>query len=146
LWWSLPVPLPWLGALVATSGVLGVACSVLVYATTHRASWRTSTVARQFALTTVVCGLATVLWASAVTATPMPVAQERGVLITLAALVLAGLVASRSPVRRKAVLFVGGVVLPFLLSLNGAGPIALSVVVAVVVSVELLDRSSFFTA
>ena len=47
-----------LGALVATTGVVGIACSVLLYARTRRRWWRTSATATRFGLTTAACGLA----------------------------------------------------------------------------------------
>jgi Fe-S-cluster-containing dehydrogenase component/DMSO reductase anchor subunit len=55
-----------LGVAVAATGLLGVACSVLIYSRTRRASWTVPVVAAKFALTTAVCGVATVLWMSAV--------------------------------------------------------------------------------
>ena len=57
-----------LGTAVSAAGIAGVVCSVLIYTTTHRASWRPATVSATFALTAVVCGAATLTWASAVAA------------------------------------------------------------------------------
>jgi formate dehydrogenase iron-sulfur subunit len=55
-----------LGVSVAATGVIGVACSVLIYTRTRRASWTVPAVAAKFALTAAVCGAATVLWMSSV--------------------------------------------------------------------------------
>src|SRR5207248_3383909 len=60
-----------LGGVVAASGLAGVFCSVMVYATTHRSSWRAGVVGWKFGLTTAVCGLATVAWASEVSSRPL---------------------------------------------------------------------------
>src|SRR5260221_395129 len=51
-----------LGIMVAACGVVGLACSVMIYATTHRSSWRAATVWWKFALTAAGCGLGTVVW------------------------------------------------------------------------------------
>jgi DMSO reductase anchor subunit len=59
---SMPVTV--LGGLVAAAGIAGVACSVKVYVVTRRAAWRATISGPKFALTTAVCGLATVYWAS----------------------------------------------------------------------------------
>jgi formate dehydrogenase iron-sulfur subunit len=62
---SLPLPLttlrPLLGTAGAVGGVLGVFCSVMVYAATKRAHWRGSLTGLKFGLTSVVLGAATVL-------------------------------------------------------------------------------------
>ena len=62
---SLPLPLttlrPLLGAAGAAGGLLGVFCSVMVYAATKRAHWRGSLTGLKFGLTSVVLGAATVL-------------------------------------------------------------------------------------
>jgi Fe-S-cluster-containing dehydrogenase component/DMSO reductase anchor subunit len=90
-----PVP-DALGAAVALLGITGIACSVLIYTTTHRSSWRPLCVATKFAGSAAICGLATVLWASNVSAllrgAPLvfdPTGTGQHVLL----LVLAGLVA-----------------------------------------------------
>ena len=49
------------GWAAAAFGVIGIACSVLIYTTTHRASWRPSVVTAKFALTTFVGGAAVAL-------------------------------------------------------------------------------------
>ncbi len=51
-----------LGGLVASSGVGGVLCSVMVYVVTGRTWWRGATVAPKFLLTGVICGLSAVLF------------------------------------------------------------------------------------
>ena len=48
-----------LGGVVAAAGVAGVACSVMVYAVTHRRWWSGPRTAIKFTLTSLVCGLAT---------------------------------------------------------------------------------------
>jgi formate dehydrogenase iron-sulfur subunit len=59
-------PLAGLEALVAVAGVVGVACSVMVYAATRRTWWRGFTAGWKFGLTAVVCGLGTFLAVSLV--------------------------------------------------------------------------------
>ena len=155
-----------LGITVAVWGVVGLASSVMIYATTHRRSWRASTVAWKFALTAAVCGLATVLSASALSSRPIgPPA-----LVTLATLMVTKLVAEAAVSRRQTALlfsyelwrttmgrltagFVGGVFLPLLLAgttfedgrttLLGAAGMTVALILLVVG--ELLERSLFFT-
>ncbi len=55
-----------LGLSVAATGVVGVACSVLIYTRTRRASWTVPAVAAKFGITAAACGVATVLWMSSV--------------------------------------------------------------------------------
>jgi Fe-S-cluster-containing dehydrogenase component/DMSO reductase anchor subunit len=57
-----------LGLLVAGSGAVGVACSVMVYGVTGRAWWSARRTGVRFVLTAVVCGLATSLAVALVTA------------------------------------------------------------------------------
>ena len=143
-----------LGGLVAATGLAGLACSVMIYATTHRSSWRAEVVAWKFALTAAACGLATVAWAAQVSSRPLgPPAM-----LTLAALMivkLAGdaalLVPQRalalSPELRRLTVgrfmagFVGGVVVPLVL----AGVAGSTVALVGIVLGELLERSLFFT-
>jgi DMSO reductase anchor subunit len=154
-----------LGAAVAASGLAGVACSVLIYTTTHRVTWRPATVTSKFALTAAVCGLATVLWASLVSAVVgerPQVAVGRSLPLLLAALMALKLAAEagwmRRPhhrlrattMRRFATGLTGGVVLPLVLAGIGRQPTWLAVAVATfalagVVVGELLERSLFFT-
>jgi Fe-S-cluster-containing dehydrogenase component/DMSO reductase anchor subunit len=60
----LPPPFPQLrsaaGATAAVAGVLGVFCSVMVYAATRRAHWRGSLTGFKFTLTAIILGAATV--------------------------------------------------------------------------------------
>jgi Fe-S-cluster-containing dehydrogenase component/DMSO reductase anchor subunit len=154
-----------LGAAVAASGLAGVACSVLIYTTTHRASWRPATVTSKFGLTAAVGGLATVMWASTVSAVARggpQVAVGRSLPVLLAALMVLKLAAEAAWMRlphpqlrpttmgRLATGLAGGVVLPLLLAGIGGQPTWLGVVVATlalvgVVAGELLERSLFFT-
>jgi len=55
-----PPPLR-LGALAGLLGIIGVACSVMIYAVTCRRWWRVRFTGVRFALTSAACGLATVL-------------------------------------------------------------------------------------
>jgi Fe-S-cluster-containing dehydrogenase component/DMSO reductase anchor subunit len=82
---------PALGAVVALSGILGVACSVCIYTTTHRSSWRPAPVTAKFGLTAAAAGIATVVWAtnvsSAVRGGDGLGGVERTLLLALAAVV-----------------------------------------------------------
>jgi len=49
------------GVLAAGTGVVGVACSVMIYGVTNRRWWMPRVAGPKFALTTVICGAATVL-------------------------------------------------------------------------------------
>ncbi len=60
------LPLDLLGAAAAASGLIGVGCSVMIYAVTRRASWRAARLVAKFAGTAAVCGLAAIVWASTV--------------------------------------------------------------------------------
>jgi formate dehydrogenase iron-sulfur subunit len=87
-----------LGGVVAALGIAGIACSVLIYTTTHRSSWRPLAVAAKFGLSAAICGLATVIWASVLSATIQGSAVgdgalglERSLLLLLAAVVAAKL-------------------------------------------------------
>ena len=154
-----------LGGVVVASGLGGVGCSVLIYTTTHRATWQPVTVILKFALTAAACGLATVIWASAVSATLTagPVSAGHVLPLLLAAVMGAKLVADwkwrgvphpelRSTTRaRFAAGLAGGVALPLLLARLGGLPAWLVVSVATpalvgVVAGELLERSLFFSA
>lgn len=57
-----------LGYAVAASGILGVACSAMVYAATRRIQWRGSITGFKFALTTIILGCATVIAVSSCSA------------------------------------------------------------------------------
>jgi formate dehydrogenase iron-sulfur subunit len=154
-----------LGAAVAASGLAGVACSVLIYTTTHRASWRPATVTSKFGLTAAVCGLATVMWASFLSAgvgERPPVAVGRSLPLLLATLMVLKLAAEAAwmclphpqlratTVRRFAIGLTGGVALPLMVVGIGGQPTWLAVAVATlalagVVVGEFLERSLFFT-
>jgi len=141
------------GVAAAAAGVAGVACSVLLYAVTHRSSWRPRVVTAKFAGTAAVCGLATVLCT----------ARDRGALVPL---LLAGLMVAKlavegrlpaGPLRamakwRMVLGLAGGVALPLLLAATGgAGAWGIRVGVAgvalvAVVAGELVERSVFFMA
>jgi Fe-S-cluster-containing dehydrogenase component/DMSO reductase anchor subunit len=56
-----------LGPLVAATGLAAVWCSVMVYVATGRTWWRAGTVAPKFLGSTLVCGLATVLFTTIAT-------------------------------------------------------------------------------
>jgi formate dehydrogenase iron-sulfur subunit len=58
-----------LGGLVAASGLGGLWCSVMVYVVTGRTWWRGRTVAPKFILSSIVCGLATVLFTTVASST-----------------------------------------------------------------------------
>ncbi|HET6810225.1 MAG TPA: DmsC/YnfH family molybdoenzyme membrane anchor subunit [Acidimicrobiales bacterium] len=89
----LRLPAGWtetLGWLAASSGATAVACSVMIYATTRRASWRVGTVASRFGLSGVVCGSAALAWAAVVTTGPGSARPLLVLVAAAAALKLAG--------------------------------------------------------
>jgi Fe-S-cluster-containing dehydrogenase component/DMSO reductase anchor subunit len=150
-----------LGIMVAASGLVGLACSVMIYATTHRRSWRATTVAWKFGLTAAMCGLATVLWASAVASRPI----DRSALVALALLMGVKLAAEaavargapvelrRTALGRVAAGVTGGVLLPLVLatstfadgSTSWLGVFGVTVALLLIVLGELLERSLFYT-
>jgi DMSO reductase anchor subunit len=154
-----------LGAAVAASGLAGVACSALIYTTTHRASWRPATVTSKFALTAAVGGLATVMWASilsGVVGGGSQVAVGRSLPLLLDALMVLKLAVEAVWMRlphpalrattmaRFATGLTGGVALPLLLAGIGRRPTWLAVAVATLALAgvgvgEFLERSLFFT-
>jgi hypothetical protein len=133
----------------------------MIYATTHRRSWRATTVAWKFGLTAAACGLATVLWASAVASRPI----DRSVLVTLALLMVVKLAAEaavgrgvprelrRTAMGRFASGATGGVLLPLVLatpafadaSTSWPGVLGATVALILIVAGELFERSLFFT-
>jgi Fe-S-cluster-containing dehydrogenase component/DMSO reductase anchor subunit len=140
-----------LGGVAALFGIAGVACSVLIYTSTRRTTWRPATVTSKFVLTAAVCGLATVLWASVVTSTTVP----RGILALLAMLLVLKLalelVLRSATGTRVAAALVGGVAVPLVFVGRTAPPLWIGVplatlMVAGVVAGELLERFRFFTA
>jgi DMSO reductase anchor subunit len=135
----------------ALFGIAGVACSVLIYTSTRRTTWRPATVTSKFVLTAAVCGLATVLWASVVTSTTVP----RGILALLAMLLVLKLalelVLRSATGARVAAALVGGVAVPLVFVGRTAPPLWIGVplatlMVAGVMAGELLERFRFFTA
>lgn len=136
---------PLLGLVVAAAGVAGVGCSVLVYASTHRASWRAPLVAASFSLTTAVCGLSTVVWASSAAGTAVP--HRTVALVVLALLAVAKLFVSSTTWRERLLASCGGVVTPVLLLASVSWPMAIAGAgLIAVVAGDLLERSAFFTA
>ena len=164
--------LGWMGAF---SGAAGVACSVMIYATTRRASWRVGSVASRFGLTAAVCGSAALAWAAVVTTGPPSARPLLALAAGSAALKLSGEATVFLPARgradrvRRARLMrgdlrrpalarfglgaLGGVVLPLaaVLVSSGAHPATLPAAVlstgalAGCVAAELVERSLFFT-
>jgi formate dehydrogenase iron-sulfur subunit len=150
---------------VAASGIAGVACSVLIYTTTHRASWQPAIVTSKFVLTAAVGGLATMIWASSVSAAIDGVSRVSlgpGLPVLLASFMVVKLAAEAAWMRRPhpqlrtrtigrfTAGLAGGVALPLLFagihgrpSLLGAAMATLAL--AGVVAGELLERSLFFT-
>jgi DMSO reductase anchor subunit len=95
-----------LGAVVALSGTAGVACSVCIYATTHRSSWRPVPVSAKFGLTAAAAGVATVVWATNVSAAVRGGDDgldgvERTLLLVLAAVVAAKLAGEATVLRHR---------------------------------------------
>ena len=156
-----------LGVMVAVCGVAGVACSVMIYATTHRSSWRAVTVWWKFALTAALCGLGTVMWASTLSARSI----GRSALVTLAVLMVMKLIVEaaasrhqtrllfspdlrRTTMRRLASGLAGGVVVPLVLAATTLadghttwlGGLGVTLAFVLIVGGELLERSLFFTA
>jgi Fe-S-cluster-containing dehydrogenase component/DMSO reductase anchor subunit len=142
------------------AGIVGVVCSALIYAVTHRASWRLPSVLWNFVLTCAVCGAATLLAVSTVAdrrlhdaATLLVVAMTLK-LVGEAAVFVRG---DREARRRARVLtdhfgsmtvsrfafgLLGGIALPLVAHNNGPGA---SVAAALVLAGELVARSLFFT-
>lgn len=100
--------LPYLfGGAVASTGLVGIVCSVLIYTTTHRSSWRPAVVGTKFALTATACGLATVVWASDLTRalgdeSPGAAAPDARRLLLLLAVCVAVKLAGEAAVFRRA--------------------------------------------
>lgn len=98
-----------LGGAVALVGIAGLACSVLIYTTTHRSSWRPRNVTAKFAASAAVSGFAALIWAanlSAVFGDDRPLAgssaDERSLLLLLALTVAAKLLGEAMVFRRPA--------------------------------------------
>ena len=154
-----------LAAGVAAAGLAGVACSVLIYTTTHRSSWQPVPVAAKFGLTTAACGVATVLWASTVSqlvSGPATDAVFRNLTLLLPGLIVAKLLVEtatpgvrhaqlrRTARARLAIGIMCGVALPAVLAAFAPEsawvrlPLLTAVLAGVVIG-ELLERSLFFT-
>lgn len=122
---STPYWQSWLGWGVATSGLLGVFCSVMIYAFTQRTYWHFSITATKFFLTAAVLGIAAV-WLTLLAQSAMgnPAAGEviatKGELICRSLMLCAGLKLSyevaafrhllkkqNTPLKRSAQLMVG---------------------------------------
>ena len=141
VWLDRPVAV--LGVAAAVFGVAGVACSVMIYASTHRPSWRAPKVAAQFTLTSAVAGLVAVEWASSIASTPVDHAAAVLALVALLALAEAAL---ERPARRRLVLALAGTVaLPAALAMTSASPAGLTVLLVATVAHEMAARSAFFT-
>lgn len=78
-----------LGGAVALLGLAGVACSVLIYTTTHRWSWRPLNVSAKFVGTATILGLGTVLWATLLSAFARPSTNVASSLTTVRGLLFA---------------------------------------------------------
>ncbi len=132
-----------LGGLVAAFGIAGLASSVMIYATTHRRSWRVTTVAWKFSLTTVICGLAAVLWASTLSSRPF----DRRALLVLAVLTALKLLAEgvHGTTSRRAAVAAVAIATLVLVPYLPAGAIGMTVALVSIVTGELLERSLFFT-
>lgn len=156
-----------LGALVGLLGIVGVACSVMIYAVTSRRWWRARVTAMKFALTTAACGLAAVLATSPSRSLAGPLAAVCATKLAWEAMILRHLCAGDiTELGRTARLLshhlrtvtwwrfgagvTGGVLLPLLILTAALPPPLLSVAAGMsfvmVVAGELLERWQFFTA
>jgi Fe-S-cluster-containing dehydrogenase component/DMSO reductase anchor subunit len=154
-----------LGVAVAASGIIGLGCSVMIYATTHRSSWRAGLITSKFAFTAAVCGLGSVIWASAVAS----VGVTRPLFSTLVALMALKLGTDAwhwraqralvlSPELRGTTVWrfvagvIGGIVMPMLLAdtslVVGRSTwlitVGATIALVTIVVGELLERSLFF--
>ena len=152
----------------AVTGLLGVFCSAMIYADTHREFWRASQSLGKFFGTTLLLGAATTLVVTRAVSLPLIAMMLAGVAIKLAveqrifrelvsedsvtltalnktARLLAG---QLGVVARLRIAFgiLGGVVLPVLLLVNPSGGWLAPAALALCVAGELLERFLFFTA
>jgi formate dehydrogenase iron-sulfur subunit len=162
------------GLLVGAVGLLGVGCSIKIYAVTGRAWWRVRYTGAKFAATMAICGVATVLLTSSLASNKLWREVAPSLLRTLAcstALKLLGeavfLRHSRSPeptdrtrtarllvgalarttLARFACGLLGGVFLPLLMTTSHRSSVILCALMLVLVTVgELLERYQFFRA
>ena len=159
-----------MGAGVTAFGLCGLACSVLIYTTTHRASWRPLNVTAKFVGTAAILGSMTVAWATVITAfarpsvTAIDPADTRRLLAVVAVIgvlkVTIELVAARRlhrQLRRFAsVRFAcGGIGVamataltasPAITSPNWFGAAAMTLTLVALGAGELAERMLFFTA
>ena len=152
-------PFDALGYAVAAFGILGVVCSIQLYARTRRRWWRTSATATRFGLSTTVSGLALVLVTNGgrslawglIGATSGKVLWELSVLrhrrrgdgdLAKTAQLLTGEL-RRELLARVGLGLAGGIAIPALVL--GGAPVA-AVGLPLVVGAELLERRLFFTA
>lgn len=177
LWFGASIGGRWLsglGGLAAACGLAGVGCSVLIYTTTRRSSWRIEAVTAKFALTAAMCGSAGVAWASLVSGNAT---TARILLVVLVGVTTVKLGGESMVFRRRrngardqrgdlmwgdlrtntawrfAVGTISGVILPLVtLGLMGgdgqAGAMGATLTTAVLIGTvagELLERSLFFT-
>lgn len=150
-----------LGGMVAATGVIGIACSVLIYHVTRKAWWSASLTGFKFFMTAAVLGLAstivterdlTVLSRLVVAACMIKVAGELAVFVHLrdkrytelrrSAMLLANDLRHWTQLRFVAIGF-GGIVIPLVTE-----PSLASAIVSFVLLVigELLERTLFFAA
>jgi DMSO reductase anchor subunit len=142
----------WPGAVgwtAAACGLFGVACSVLIYTTTRRASWRPSVVTAKFVLTMLLGGLATVLWATALTGTRHAAVLPWVLSVALAMKLAAEATGARRvhPDVRRTVAwrFACGALALALVPAAAAVPLLWTVVLVALMTGEYLERSLFFT-
>ncbi|HEY5921571.1 MAG TPA: DmsC/YnfH family molybdoenzyme membrane anchor subunit [Kofleriaceae bacterium] len=157
-----------LGVGVAAIGVLGIACSVLIYHVTRKAWWTASITGFKFFMTATVLGLASTIVTVVASQSESEVVAQLSPLVAVASAVkligeLAGFVHLRdrryTELRRSAVLLVhdlrrwsiarvialvlGGIVIP----LAGDHTLAFAIAsLALLVIGELLERTLFFAA
>lgn len=152
----------------AVTGLLGVLCSAMIYADTHREFWRASQSLGKFFGTTLLLGAATTLVVTGSASLPLVALLVAGAVVKLAfeqriyrdyvnddALRLTALNKTArlltGELRRAARLRVtcgvmGGVVLPLLFAMQPQGRGLMLVALALCVVGEWLERYLFFTA
>ncbi len=151
----------------ATLGVLGLFCSVMIYADTHRVFWRFANTAPRFFGTAVILGLAGALTApgaplalgyALAVVTMLKLAFEAGALSALkdlddgtspparqTALLLTGPLRSANELRAIAALL-GGILLPFMVASGTAPAAAAWPALGFALLGELAERYLFFRA
>jgi Fe-S-cluster-containing dehydrogenase component/DMSO reductase anchor subunit len=160
-----------LESVVAALGVVGVACSVLIYHATRKAWWSASLTGFKFFMTTALLGVATTLTTLATAGAPAEMVAQLCRLLAIASAVklvgeLAVLVHLRdkryTELRRSALLLVrdlrrwtfarfvalaiGGIVLPVASALGGPSNAHVGASLVLLVIGELLERTLFFAA